>query len=863
MACCNGHDDHTSCIECEVPQLARNNYFTGKLLVERDFTDEQRYLLGKLRRHNQRLHGKGVVCGLKVKQHPNPACQSQYVVIEPGTAIDCCGRELLVSREEFFDFRARLLDVWKQQHGEAVAFQGAPTFQICIRYTECHTEDVPALFDECGCDDTACKPNRILDGYEFDVILDPERQAHDPIGVRLQWCCTVNSARALAIALDENTPGGKLLVLSDTKAALAVFRKDNYLWLPPAPTLGDSAADLALSADGTRAYVAADQAGADPPVVLVLDTNALGTAASVLNKLPVTGPDVRLAVSPADARLYVLDTATAVVTVWDPAINLAGADLAAAKLKEITVGNAPTDLVVSPDGKFVLATNSGATTISVIDSTNLNAGPATINIPGGAPFALAVAGPSSQPKKLFVADKNNKKIHIFGIPANAADPFPALGSVTLLDDAPVDIAASPGARWIYALVEDGTGKGYVQVIDAHRVETNDPNALGAKVPVGDGPRSLVLAEDGRRLYVAFNGLLEDAQTGGVAVLDVFEEPCAELFKRSLDACPQCATGDCLVLATIEEYVLNSPITDNRIDNLADRRLLPSTELITEVVECLLEKGAGTGERGETGPPGTPGTPGTSVRSADAESVASDQDADADFDPTTGNIHFKIPKGEKGDPGEAGTSLTLDLPRICYINWPHNFAMLRQSSAYKQLSKQGLILGFTKPVMAETVHTESVQVLFRPPVGNAQTCYCNLRGQVTAITARARCGQKPDEIDLKAIGSNEATGARFLLLDAKNNTLEDWPVGEYRVLVEGDLIIGLDLIQIPDPEDLTRPKEVNPALDADHLAPGLPWLGSTEYMSPIFPAPAEVRPRCPTGNGTEGGTFISWFTIVRE
>ena len=73
MACCNGHNTRhdESCVECESPQLARNNFFTGKLLVERDFTDEQRFFLGKERRHNQRLHGWGTVCGLKVEPHPN------------------------------------------------------------------------------------------------------------------------------------------------------------------------------------------------------------------------------------------------------------------------------------------------------------------------------------------------------------------------------------------------------------------------------------------------------------------------------------------------------------------------------------------------------------------------------------------------------------------------------------------------------------------------------------------------------------------------------------------------------------------------------------------------------------------------
>ena len=140
MACCNGHTVPEECIECEVPQLARNNYFTGKLLVERDFTDEQRYLVGKDRRHNQRLHGWGAVCGLKVKQHPNHGCSNQYVVVEPGYAVDCCGREIMVCEEEYFDFRAAFLAVWQAANGKDSQPDGKPhKLQICIRYRECLT----------------------------------------------------------------------------------------------------------------------------------------------------------------------------------------------------------------------------------------------------------------------------------------------------------------------------------------------------------------------------------------------------------------------------------------------------------------------------------------------------------------------------------------------------------------------------------------------------------------------------------------------------------------------------------------------------------------------------------------------------
>ena len=78
------------CEDCEPRALARNHYFTGKLLVERDFTDEQCYFREKLRLHHQRLHGTGVVCGLQIRAAPEPGCQDRLVVLRarhrPSTA---------------------------------------------------------------------------------------------------------------------------------------------------------------------------------------------------------------------------------------------------------------------------------------------------------------------------------------------------------------------------------------------------------------------------------------------------------------------------------------------------------------------------------------------------------------------------------------------------------------------------------------------------------------------------------------------------------------------------------------------------------------------------------------------------------
>src|ERR1700690_3142960 len=95
-----------TCPTCQASALTRNYYFTGKLMVERDFTDEQHYFRERLRLHNQRLHGSGVVCGLAIKQHPNPACQDRYLLLEPGSAIDCCGDDLLVTAEDTIDLQS-------------------------------------------------------------------------------------------------------------------------------------------------------------------------------------------------------------------------------------------------------------------------------------------------------------------------------------------------------------------------------------------------------------------------------------------------------------------------------------------------------------------------------------------------------------------------------------------------------------------------------------------------------------------------------------------------------------------------------------------------------------------------------------
>jgi len=75
--------------------LARNRYFSGRLLGAQDFQLEQDYFRERLRRRNRALHGAGIVCGLQVSVQPDGQSGEQ-IVVQPGVAIDPDGEEIEV-----------------------------------------------------------------------------------------------------------------------------------------------------------------------------------------------------------------------------------------------------------------------------------------------------------------------------------------------------------------------------------------------------------------------------------------------------------------------------------------------------------------------------------------------------------------------------------------------------------------------------------------------------------------------------------------------------------------------------------------------------------------------------------------------
>jgi hypothetical protein len=122
--------------------MRRNRYFTGKFMNALDFTTEQTYFVRRHWLHNRLLHGWGIACGLDVTK-PTDAipehCKNRVVIVHPGVALDCCGREIIVADKKWYELP---LD-----GPDAVELP----FLLCLRYAETCEQPVPALDDSGGC----------------------------------------------------------------------------------------------------------------------------------------------------------------------------------------------------------------------------------------------------------------------------------------------------------------------------------------------------------------------------------------------------------------------------------------------------------------------------------------------------------------------------------------------------------------------------------------------------------------------------------------------------------------------------------------------------------------------------------------
>jgi DNA-binding beta-propeller fold protein YncE len=607
--CSCGQSD---CLQCGLPVAERLNYFTGQFLAERDFQDEQNYFLGKHRAHNHYLHGTGTVCGLKVVPHPSPECRDRFVIIEPGLALDCCGNEIVVREKVVVDIAAELagtsvssdsgkkggiqeyLGAYGKDYTDTAGTQKNRHLTISLCYNECKTEFVPALFSECGCDETRCDANRIAESFTVKVerVAElPSRRRDSKMG--LEWVTTLNLRGALRVALDATNNRLFVLTLTGASGNVLIYDSGNH-YLVRSLDLMAQPIDMAISPDGRYLYVTIHKAGTPEKNYLrIYDLNDV--YAPLIKDVDLAdgplSPASRVVVSYTGGRVHVLDpnSTSKKVKIWNPPTTDAIPAINITTYGEAVVGNDPKTIAVSPNGIWLFVAD-GTTpnyVVSAFKVTSLGTAFHTFNL-GDAPADLAVSGDNST---LAVATTNTSKVQAFKI-QEAPSKFPEIGNGADVGATAVSIVVSATGRYAFVLVRDANQKGTVLVVDVSRLESDPAGAVSIATPSTAYPSSLLLSPDGERLYAAGTGYYQQLLgnnvqlPGGVAVFDLIQQSCGEIFWKALDGCPACS-DDCVLLAAVANYSDGMMIEEGNIENRL-RSLVPSAETLRQVLMCVMD-----------------------------------------------------------------------------------------------------------------------------------------------------------------------------------------------------------------------------------------------------------------------------------
>ena len=828
MAC--QHDPSTSgaCPECGFEAFVRNHYFTGKMMGAAEFATETLYHADKMRHHNVRLHGTGTVCGLRVHQHPSPDCQRRYVVVEPGSALDCCGHEILVADAEFLDIAGNPTVV--QQTADALMH----TLQVCLRYRDCPTEDVPVLYDECGCDDTQCAPNRILESFTLDVLVDPPLPALVASDFDAQGALVATDQHGVTGFLRADSAGKVALV--DPADAHRLVIVDTQRRSRHTVVLAQPIRALALAQDGRVVFAATDSSNAAAESELrawqVADASEVGpVVAGTLRKLPGTtsASVLRVATSTDPTRAVVVqvrDSGQLLPFTIDAAHAIADAP-------SVPIASAPNldGFVASSDGSRGYAIDVVAAVVKLIDFSG--GAPATLTgLPAGAqPVALVALGFQGQPR-LAVASAADKRVYLVD---------PVGGGVTTIDlqhpPASVGAVGDPGGSdvWLHVLEQEASAW-YVQAIALAPMATAGAAPLvSAARAVGTGPRQVVLVGTG-------------GAQAGLDFMTLADGACGDHVTHQLDGCPQCNSGDCVVLATITNYrsgaaLLDLPIASDdlaqrraRIDNLLGRRILASTASLQAWLECLQIQGgvagpAGpTGATGPEGPPGPQGIPGPAGPAGNAGAPGDSGPVGPIGPAGPGLDSVQITLGDCATPPSGsvnGGVLQLTLPsccddnlaHICSINWTHAGTLKRLPSG----ALPPITIAFDRELLPADCTPENLLHAFAVETSaneNADDqikvqCWCQLVGGYTAVRLATLC-------DATSTATVATSGINGLQFQATKGLVAG---RSYRVRFVGDLV---------------RDAKNKRAVDANHLPP---WV-----------------PKRKSGDCIEGGTFLSWFSM---
>ncbi len=179
-----GHE----CESCELSCLERPKYFCGQLLTDDVLNAEQKYQREKNKLHNRYLHGWGVVCGLEVTCYSKCGTKGE-VLVKQGYAIDCCGNDIIVCKDEVVDVVDLIDECKPKPEDDDCENKKRPRdecsgeekkYCLYLKYKEEESRPVTALKKDIdGSCVKRCEPSRIKEGYTFEVKECTECESDD------------------------------------------------------------------------------------------------------------------------------------------------------------------------------------------------------------------------------------------------------------------------------------------------------------------------------------------------------------------------------------------------------------------------------------------------------------------------------------------------------------------------------------------------------------------------------------------------------------------------------------------------------------------------------------------------------------
>jgi YVTN family beta-propeller protein len=240
---------------------------------------------------------------------------------------------------------------------------------------------------------------------------------------------------------------------------------------------------VALTPDGSRAYIANRSASDFEGSVSVIDTQSQ----TVIATLTVPGAPYGIVASPDGQHVYVTNHHPRKVSVISTQSNLVVAN--------IDVAIKPFQIAITPDGSTVYVSCQDACDYVTAISTASNTVKGYTSVPGGAQSGLDVTPDGS---KLYVSS-NSETMNVLDATTGALLTTVPVGSSTGA------VAVAPDGSTVYA----GASNGNLNVI------STATNTVTATIPVGSAGnlRGMALTSDGSAAYVA------DWDAGTVSVID--------------------------------------------------------------------------------------------------------------------------------------------------------------------------------------------------------------------------------------------------------------------------------------------------------------------------------------------------------